>query len=205
MLTHLMSWRFLGTLIFLLPGLVTQTRFRNQGSHDSATDADLPVGANCPPKSVQKLHCGSLPKDMQPVADALINQYPGETANKLPPKLKTKEQIITWFSSLEPPKFWPEGEKWSLHEGYRYKGYLFLTIKIARGQKRGDPKNLAHCIIVNLRQRTYHIIYLSRTDAVETRKRDVARMGEEKDGRRRKEKKTEGRYSIEKLSLGKGA
>lgn len=102
-----------------------------------------------------------LPKAMERYADAFLDQdvYGG---NPLPAGLTGEAQIIQFIASLKFPHYQGQGQ-WVMLERYRYRDCLLLTIQVEPDQKRGEPRNLAHMIVVKPKQRSYFGILLSRT------------------------------------------
>jgi hypothetical protein len=163
MFTHPTRWTLFVVLLYLTVETVTHGHLHLDGSHTSEMRDSKPSGDIYPFQEILGVQCYALPKQMETFADYFIKRYPEQSADKLPEIVKTEVDLITWCSSWEPLTWWPEGSKWAFLECYRYKDYVFLTIKLAPDQKVGDRKNLAHCIIANLKTRTYFMLYGSRS------------------------------------------
>ena len=162
MVTRLLAWPSPIICLVLLSETGIQSRFQGLGFLCLQSPLDLCSGKSLHLEAVHGVYCAPLPKEMRSIADALIKLYPKELANKLPPERKTAQDITAWFFSHKPPAGAAVGQ-WSPFECYGYKDYLFLTIKVDPNQKKGDPKNLGHCIVVDLRQLTYILILYGRT------------------------------------------
>ena len=98
-----------------------------------------------------------LPKAMHEIADAFIDH--DTDGNPLPAGLTGEREIIQSIA----PQLSYHGTKIEIFEQYRYRGYLLLTFRVEPEQKRGDPKNLAHMLMVNLKRHTCRGILMGRT------------------------------------------
>jgi hypothetical protein len=98
-----------------------------------------------------------LPKAMQEVADMFIDQ--DAEGNPLPAGLNGEREIIRWIA----PQLSYHGTRIEIFEQYRHRGHLLLTFRVGPWQKRGDPNNLGHMLLVNLKRHTCRGILMSRT------------------------------------------
>lgn len=83
-------------------------------------------------------------------ADQLIAGFSPPSENVLPKEVRSVDEILRFF--------WARHPQLEVLEQYRYRGFLFLPLRLSAHQQRSQDENLLNVVLVDLTARKYQLV-----------------------------------------------